>query len=218
MFICHFLLFFSPPFLLNQRRQWWSWRASLTIFPPTPTFCRRFFLISSKGQRRACVCVRETQQWGGWVCIDGHFVFSFSLEEECETPLCTAALTAKNQELQNDIKKVTSIFEKLQSYIAVLALPSECARVERTLTQLNCWDTESKKTKDSVNWYDDLVSPFASQVFVRTPCHKAAPLLSLPSWPPACTVSMMPLKVSDRLEPGLSKQTLYRLKQKHSAV
>lgn len=49
-----------------------------------------------------------------------------SLEEECEAPLCTAALTAKNQELQNDIKKVTSIFEKLQSYIAVLALPSVC--------------------------------------------------------------------------------------------
>ncbi|XP_075874922.1 protein phosphatase 1 regulatory subunit 21 isoform X2 [Nelusetta ayraudi] len=49
-----------------------------------------------------------------------------SLEEECEAPLCTAALTAKNQELQNDIKKVTSIFEKLQSYITVLALPSVC--------------------------------------------------------------------------------------------
>lgn len=58
-------------------------------------------------------------------------VFSFSLEEECEAPLCTAALTAKNQELQKDIKKVTSIFEKLQSYIAVLALPSECAPDQR---------------------------------------------------------------------------------------
>lgn len=53
---------------------------------------------------------------------------SFSLEEECEAPLCTAALTAKNQELQSDIKKVTSIFEKLQSYISTLALPSKCIR------------------------------------------------------------------------------------------
>lgn len=49
---------------------------------------------------------------------------------------------------------------------------------------------------DSVKWYDDLIVPYASQVFVRTPCHKAAPQLSLRSWLPACTVSMMPLKVS----------------------
>uniref|UniRef100_A0A8P4KMD8 Protein phosphatase 1 regulatory subunit 21 n=1 Tax=Dicentrarchus labrax TaxID=13489 RepID=A0A8P4KMD8_DICLA len=47
-----------------------------------------------------------------------------SLEEECEAPLCTAALTAKNQELQSDTKKVTSVFEKLQNYINILALPS----------------------------------------------------------------------------------------------
>uniref|UniRef100_A0A1A8S3V7 Protein phosphatase 1 regulatory subunit 21 n=1 Tax=Nothobranchius rachovii TaxID=451742 RepID=A0A1A8S3V7_9TELE len=47
-----------------------------------------------------------------------------SLEEECEAPLCTAALTAKNQELQSDVKKVTSAFEKLQSYVNLLALPS----------------------------------------------------------------------------------------------
>uniref|UniRef100_A0A8D0CMV3 Protein phosphatase 1, regulatory subunit 21 n=1 Tax=Sander lucioperca TaxID=283035 RepID=A0A8D0CMV3_SANLU len=47
-----------------------------------------------------------------------------SLEEECDTPLCTAALTAKNQELQSDIKRVTSVFEKLQSYIYLLSLPS----------------------------------------------------------------------------------------------
>ncbi|XP_039639434.1 protein phosphatase 1 regulatory subunit 21 isoform X2 [Perca fluviatilis] len=47
-----------------------------------------------------------------------------SLEEECDTPLCTAALTAKNQELQRDMKRVTSVFEKLQSYIYLLALPS----------------------------------------------------------------------------------------------
>lgn len=61
MFICHFLLFFPlPPSLpSNLRRRWWSWRASLTIFPPTPTFCRRFFLISSKGQHCACACIRD---------------------------------------------------------------------------------------------------------------------------------------------------------------
>ncbi|XP_068597271.1 protein phosphatase 1 regulatory subunit 21 [Brachionichthys hirsutus] len=47
-----------------------------------------------------------------------------SLEEECEAPLCTAALTAKNQELQRDMKRVTSVFEKLQNYINILALLS----------------------------------------------------------------------------------------------
>lgn len=47
-----------------------------------------------------------------------------SLEEECDAPLCTAALVAKNQELQSDVKRVTSVFEKLQSYINLLALPS----------------------------------------------------------------------------------------------
>ncbi|XP_063731299.1 protein phosphatase 1 regulatory subunit 21 isoform X2 [Eleginops maclovinus] len=47
-----------------------------------------------------------------------------SLEEECDAPLCTAALTAKNQELQSDMKRVTSVFEKMQSYINLLSLPS----------------------------------------------------------------------------------------------
>uniref|UniRef100_A0A667X623 Protein phosphatase 1 regulatory subunit 21 n=1 Tax=Myripristis murdjan TaxID=586833 RepID=A0A667X623_9TELE len=47
-----------------------------------------------------------------------------SLEEECETPLCTTALAVKNQELQSDMKRVTSMFEKLQNYINLLALPS----------------------------------------------------------------------------------------------
>uniref|UniRef100_A0A673CPR7 Protein phosphatase 1 regulatory subunit 21 n=1 Tax=Sphaeramia orbicularis TaxID=375764 RepID=A0A673CPR7_9TELE len=47
-----------------------------------------------------------------------------SLEEECEAPLCTAALTMKNHELQGDMKRVTSVFEKLQNYINLLALPS----------------------------------------------------------------------------------------------
>ncbi|XP_033835894.1 protein phosphatase 1 regulatory subunit 21 [Periophthalmus magnuspinnatus] len=47
-----------------------------------------------------------------------------SLEEECDAPLCTAALTVKNQELQQDMKKVSSIFDKIQNYINLLALPS----------------------------------------------------------------------------------------------
>lgn len=47
-----------------------------------------------------------------------------SLEEECDIPLCTAPLNAKNRELQNDMKTFTAVFEKLQNYINLLALPS----------------------------------------------------------------------------------------------
>ncbi|XP_061546090.1 protein phosphatase 1 regulatory subunit 21 [Phycodurus eques] len=47
-----------------------------------------------------------------------------SLEEECQTPLCTAALSVKNRELQNDVRSVTSVFDKLQNYINLLTLPS----------------------------------------------------------------------------------------------
>ncbi|KAK9412172.1 protein phosphatase 1 regulatory subunit 21 [Crotalus adamanteus] len=47
-----------------------------------------------------------------------------SLEEECESSLCTAALRAMNMNLQNDMKKLTAIFEKLHIYISLLALPS----------------------------------------------------------------------------------------------
>uniref|UniRef100_A0A3Q2XYU3 Protein phosphatase 1 regulatory subunit 21 n=1 Tax=Hippocampus comes TaxID=109280 RepID=A0A3Q2XYU3_HIPCM len=47
-----------------------------------------------------------------------------SLEEECQTPLCTATLTVKNQELQNDVKRVTLVFDKIQNYINLLTFPS----------------------------------------------------------------------------------------------
>ncbi|XP_053731807.1 protein phosphatase 1 regulatory subunit 21 [Synchiropus splendidus] len=47
-----------------------------------------------------------------------------SLDEECRTPLCTAALAAKNQEIKNDMRRVTAMFDKLQNYMSLLALPS----------------------------------------------------------------------------------------------
>ncbi|XP_062065398.1 protein phosphatase 1 regulatory subunit 21 isoform X1 [Lepus europaeus] len=47
-----------------------------------------------------------------------------SLEEECESSLCTSALRARNLELSQDMKKLTAVFEKLQTYVALLALPS----------------------------------------------------------------------------------------------
>ncbi|NXG45435.1 PPR21 phosphatase, partial [Psilopogon haemacephalus] len=47
-----------------------------------------------------------------------------SLEEECESSLCTAALRAKNMELHRDMKRLTAVFEKLNTYISVLVLPS----------------------------------------------------------------------------------------------
>ncbi|XP_074435003.1 protein phosphatase 1 regulatory subunit 21 isoform X2 [Larus michahellis] len=47
-----------------------------------------------------------------------------SLEEECESSLCTAALRARNMELHRDMKRLTAVFEKLHTYISLLALPS----------------------------------------------------------------------------------------------
>lgn len=47
-----------------------------------------------------------------------------SLEEESESPLCTAALRERNVELQQDVRRMTALFEKLKTYIVLLALPS----------------------------------------------------------------------------------------------
>lgn len=122
------------------------------------------------------------------------FSFPFSLEEECEAPLCTAALTAKNQELQNDMKRLTSVFEKVQNYINLLALPSRLtlSPFAQKLSQL-IRDSSMSFMK---RWYNVLFLYNVSQVFGRMPCHRAAPQLSSPSWLPAYTVFTMPLKVS----------------------
>uniref|UniRef100_A0A8C6G5F5 Protein phosphatase 1 regulatory subunit 21 n=1 Tax=Mus spicilegus TaxID=10103 RepID=A0A8C6G5F5_MUSSI len=47
-----------------------------------------------------------------------------SLEEECESSLCTPALRARNLELSQDMKRMTAVFEKLQTYVTLLTLPS----------------------------------------------------------------------------------------------
>ncbi|NXA82413.1 PPR21 phosphatase, partial [Thryothorus ludovicianus] len=47
-----------------------------------------------------------------------------SLEEECESSLCTAGLRARNMELHRDMKRLTAVFEKLHTYVSLLALPS----------------------------------------------------------------------------------------------
>ncbi|XP_066402387.1 protein phosphatase 1 regulatory subunit 21 isoform X2 [Molothrus aeneus] len=47
-----------------------------------------------------------------------------SLEEECESSLCTAALRTRNMELHRDMKRLTAVFEKLHTYVSLLALPS----------------------------------------------------------------------------------------------
>ncbi|NXT60049.1 PPR21 phosphatase, partial [Chaetops frenatus] len=49
-----------------------------------------------------------------------------SLEEECESSLCTAALRARNMELHRDMKRLTAVFEKVHTYVSLLALPSKC--------------------------------------------------------------------------------------------
>jgi protein phosphatase 1 regulatory subunit 21 len=60
----------------------------------------------------------------------GYLLFNnlpiLSLEEECESSLCTSVLRARNLELSQDMKKMTAVFEKLQTYMTLLALPSKC--------------------------------------------------------------------------------------------
>ncbi|KAJ7987520.1 hypothetical protein DPEC_G00327350 [Dallia pectoralis] len=46
-----------------------------------------------------------------------------SLEEESGASLCTCSLTSMNQELQSDMMRITSVFDKMHSYINLLALP-----------------------------------------------------------------------------------------------
>uniref|UniRef100_A0A8D2PTB3 Protein phosphatase 1 regulatory subunit 21 n=1 Tax=Zosterops lateralis melanops TaxID=1220523 RepID=A0A8D2PTB3_ZOSLA len=55
-----------------------------------------------------------------------------SLEEECESSLCTAALRARNMELHRDMKRLTAVFEKLHTYVSLLALPSKPEGLLRT--------------------------------------------------------------------------------------
>ncbi len=65
-------------------------------------------------------CLRDVSREFELVCV------LCSLEEECEASLCTTALASKNRQLQKDMKKLTAVFQKLKSYVALLALPSEC--------------------------------------------------------------------------------------------
>lgn len=70
-------------------------------------------------------CENRTSSDINWREYDiGVHVFC-SLEEECDAPLCTAALKMKNCEIQNDMKKLTAVFDKLKSYVGLLALPSK---------------------------------------------------------------------------------------------
>uniref|UniRef100_A0A673SQD6 Protein phosphatase 1 regulatory subunit 21 n=1 Tax=Suricata suricatta TaxID=37032 RepID=A0A673SQD6_SURSU len=57
-----------------------------------------------------------------------------SLEEECESSLCTSALRARNLELSQDMRKLTAVFEKLQTYIGLLALPNICKHYNQKAT------------------------------------------------------------------------------------
>ncbi|NP_001085000.1 protein phosphatase 1 regulatory subunit 21 [Xenopus laevis] len=47
-----------------------------------------------------------------------------SLEEESEFSSGTSALRSRNQELHKDMQKITAVFDKLKTYITLLALPS----------------------------------------------------------------------------------------------
>lgn len=67
----------------------------------------------------------STAVWKSFGCSLLKNLFIPSLEEECESSLCTSALRARNLELAQDMKKMTAVFEKLETYIHLLALPSK---------------------------------------------------------------------------------------------
>ena len=70
------IVFFSV--LLNWRRPWSSWRILPRVSRRTPTFCKRFFPTSWKGQRRVRVCETERKKrprGGGF--SDGYHLFFF---------------------------------------------------------------------------------------------------------------------------------------------
>uniref|UniRef100_A0A673IBB1 Protein phosphatase 1 regulatory subunit 21 six-helix bundle domain-containing protein n=1 Tax=Sinocyclocheilus rhinocerous TaxID=307959 RepID=A0A673IBB1_9TELE len=79
-----------------------------------------------------CVCVCVSFSVSVCVCLSLRVFVSLcvcvrSLEEECEVSFCTSALASKNRQLQSDMKKLTAIFHKLKSYVALLAVPSDSA-------------------------------------------------------------------------------------------
>lgn len=53
------------------------------------------------------------------------FINFYSIEEECAISSCTSTLEAKNMELHKSFKCLTSVFNKLQSYVSLLASQSK---------------------------------------------------------------------------------------------
>ncbi|XP_066467992.1 protein phosphatase 1 regulatory subunit 21 [Tiliqua scincoides] len=95
-----------------------------------------------------------------------------SLEEECESSLCTAALRARNMELQNDMKKLVAVFEKLHTYINLLALPS-VKPVELLRTNFNSVFTH---VASALHGFHDVVKDISKHY-----SHKAALEQELPT-------------------------------------
>lgn len=48
-----------------------------------------------------------------------------SIEEECAVSSCTSSLESKNMELHASLKHLTAVFNKLDSYIELLAAQSK---------------------------------------------------------------------------------------------
>ena len=54
------------------------------------------------------------------------FVFLyFSIEEECAVSSCTSTLESKNWDLHKSLKHLNKIFNKLESYVSLLASQSK---------------------------------------------------------------------------------------------
>lgn len=103
-----------------------------------------------------------------------------SLEEECESSLCTSALRARNLELSQDMKKMTAVFEKLQTYVSLLALPSEYV----CHSWFNLKNLENKKPEegDMSQMWAGVREPSIGSGIRKTQIQVLQPLTHLWSW------------------------------------
>lgn len=57
--------------------------------------------------------------------VPNNFIVVNSLEEECAVSSCSASLESKNMDLHASLKHLTAVFNKLDTYVGLLAAQSK---------------------------------------------------------------------------------------------
>lgn len=61
----------------------------------------------------------------GCFIVLNNFIVVNSLEEECAVSSCSASLESKNMDLHASLKHLTAVFNKLDTYVGLLAAQSK---------------------------------------------------------------------------------------------